>query len=280
MKLKSARALLRLTRPYNVVTSMVIALLGAWLAGPLRTPRPFLAALVVGLLLAAGNVLNDWTDIEVDRINKPYRPLPLGAIRPETALAAAIALYGLGLAVSLSLGAAAFGIAAALASLSVLYSLRLKRLAVVGNVVVSLLFGATILYGGFANGAGWPAGNAAWLIFFLMFAREILKTVEDYAGDKHWGVPTVAVVFGKARALVLFYALAAVFILATVLYGLAAGSPGYWILMIAGVHLPLAYALGRLLLQDSPERVAFAVRLTRWIYAAGLAAILLPTLGV
>ncbi|MFN3268502.1 MAG: UbiA family prenyltransferase, partial [Zestosphaera sp.] len=34
--------------------------------------------LAVGLVSSAGYVINDYFDIEVDKVNKPYRPIPSG----------------------------------------------------------------------------------------------------------------------------------------------------------------------------------------------------------
>ena len=78
--------LVRLTRPVDAVLFLAAALLGGWLAaGPaafggdaLSTLLP--AAFSAALIGLAGNVVNDIYDVEVDRANAPWRPLPAGAV--------------------------------------------------------------------------------------------------------------------------------------------------------------------------------------------------------
>src|SRR5512139_1150182 len=85
------RAVLTLLRPHNMLASALAVVAGAVIAGD---PR---AALVTG----AGNILNDCFDLDVDRINKPRRPLPSGRI----SRGAALSWYG-ALSIIASAGAA------------------------------------------------------------------------------------------------------------------------------------------------------------------------------
>ncbi len=51
------------------------------------------AAFTIVLVNAASNSLNQAADIEADRISKPYRPIPRGVIRPDSAQSLAYILY-------------------------------------------------------------------------------------------------------------------------------------------------------------------------------------------
>jgi len=72
----SVPALIRITRPHNAIVAGLTALLGYLIAtGTLTSPSLVLAVIVV-LITAAGNVINDVYDLEIDRINRPDRPSP------------------------------------------------------------------------------------------------------------------------------------------------------------------------------------------------------------
>jgi len=58
-------------------------------------------------MYAAGMMLNDWFDLDVDRAERPRRPLPSGRIAPAAALNASIALLGVGAILSCAVNAAA-----------------------------------------------------------------------------------------------------------------------------------------------------------------------------
>jgi len=99
-------AWLELARLSNAPTVATNALVGAAIAtvwgrshGAISTPEPWqmltLAAAMVAMY-AAGMMLNDWFDQEIDARERPRRPLPSGRIAPATALNVAITLLGLG----------------------------------------------------------------------------------------------------------------------------------------------------------------------------------------
>jgi geranylgeranylglycerol-phosphate geranylgeranyltransferase len=80
------------------------------------------------------------------------------------------------------------------------YAARLKRVFVVGNVLV-----AAITSSAFAAGALLAARPAAAVVpvliaFFFVLSREVVKGAEDFEGDSAAGADTVAVVAGVGRA--------------------------------------------------------------------------------
>ena len=82
------RACLQLLRPANVATALADVLAGFAIAGlGNRAALPWLL-LATAALYAGGIVLNDVFDREVDRLERPERPIPSGRIR--TAHAAAL----------------------------------------------------------------------------------------------------------------------------------------------------------------------------------------------
>ena len=171
--------LLRITRPGNVLLSALALVAAGFVAvGPGALPQAALQlALAAGaamLCVGGGNTLNDWFDRETDRANHPQRVLPRGELSPQTALNWGRLL----LDNPLPLAIAAVAIALLLA-----YERRLKATGLPGNATVGLLAGGLFLYGGAATGTPgatlWLAGLAA----LATLSRELLKDVQDLAGD-------------------------------------------------------------------------------------------------
>ncbi len=184
---------LRLLRPTNLVVSFVGAVVGALVARANGVSVPaeiwafaVLAGLSTACVTAAGNVLNDVLDLEVDRTNHPDRPLVRGEVSVETARGLVFGLFVAGLFVALPVMAAeplvAFLFATAVLCL-LGYETLLKARGFVGNLVVALLTALVFLYGGAA------AGNAAVLLpfagmaFLATLSREVIKDMEDIRGD-------------------------------------------------------------------------------------------------
>jgi len=212
--------LLRLLRPLNAVLFLAGVALGALLAGG---PEAFAGPALGRVLLAmgsaalvgvAGNAINDVYDLEIDRINRPGRPLPAGLVTPQAARGLWAALTGLGVLLGVLVSPMHAGIAASAAALLWAYSAWLKRTAGWGNLAVAAILGLAILYGGLVPGG---APGAAWLgaafAFLTTLAREVAKDVEDAAGDAAGGARTLPVRWGARRAAVLAVGVAAVTLL-------------------------------------------------------------------
>jgi 4-hydroxybenzoate polyprenyltransferase len=115
-KAQKLKAYLRLCRPANLPTAAADVLAGAAvaayslgdsLAWHTVLPAWYIAvlALISVLLYAAGVVLNDYYDREIDAVERPERPIPSGVVRPEGVLGFgwSLALLAIGLAAWLDL---------------------------------------------------------------------------------------------------------------------------------------------------------------------------------
>lgn len=91
--------LLRLMRLPNVFTALADVLMGFVFARHSFSPGGALVCLVAasGLLYTAGMVLNDVFDLEIDRRERPQRPLPSGQIAVAQAWALGIVMLLLGI---------------------------------------------------------------------------------------------------------------------------------------------------------------------------------------
>jgi geranylgeranylglycerol-phosphate geranylgeranyltransferase len=207
---------LRLVRFPNLVVAAVGVLAGGWIAlGAMRTPTVLvLAALAAVGYGAAGNALNDIWDAAGDRVNRPggERPLAAGRLARGTAdlCVAAGTVLGLGAAALVS-GTAVLVGGVALAVMAV-YSPLLKRRGVLGNVAVALIAGLPLMYGALAVGRA-GAGLVPWtLAAWIHLVREIVKDLDDEAGDRALGRRTLPIVLGARRAALVAATLAATFV--------------------------------------------------------------------
>jgi len=142
--------------------------------------------------------LNDYYDLEIDRINKRIdRPLVRGDISPKTALCLFYLLFPLGLVCSFFVNMTCFIIALVTALISVLYDVKMKKIKLVGNFYIAYIMAIPFIFGGatvlgnntFSFEAINPAIYVVALIAFLAGAgREIMKDVMDFEGDQKKGV--------------------------------------------------------------------------------------------
>ncbi|HEY6625870.1 MAG TPA: UbiA family prenyltransferase, partial [Ignavibacteriaceae bacterium] len=75
-------AIVKIVRPLNFLITFISVIVAAviCLPGYGIELNVFLAALSASLVMASGNIINDIYDIDIDRVNKPSRPLPSGKI--------------------------------------------------------------------------------------------------------------------------------------------------------------------------------------------------------
>ena len=158
----------------------------------------FLTFFTALFLEASTFALNDYYDLEIDRINKRTdRPLVRGDISPKTALYLFYILFPLGLVCSFFVNMTCFIIALVTALISVLYDVKMKKIKLVGNFYIAYIMAIPFIFGGatvlgnnaFSFGTINPAIYIVALIAFLAGAgREIMKDVMDFEGDQKKGV--------------------------------------------------------------------------------------------
>jgi geranylgeranylglycerol-phosphate geranylgeranyltransferase len=214
---ETVRGLLELTRPVNVVAASALTFIGAFVAGGVTT-QPFAVAAAIaatGLAVGAGNAINDYFDREIDRINRPDRAIPRGAVSPRGALVFSAVLFLGAVVLALALPMAAIAIAGINLLALVAYTEVFKGLPGLGNALVAYLVGSTFLFGAAAVGRIGPTVVLFVLAAVATLTREIIKDVEDIEGDRKEGLNTLPIVIGERRALLVAAALLVVAVLAS-----------------------------------------------------------------
>jgi geranylgeranylglycerol-phosphate geranylgeranyltransferase len=198
------------------------------------TAEVYLAFLVAFLVCGAGNVINDYFDFEIDKINNPSRPLPSGKISLRVAHLYALGLFMFGIALCIFINKYALLLAAFNSFLLYLYAWKIKKSgSIEKNFTVSYLVASPFLFGGVA------VENASVTLLLALLAglantgREIIKDIEDLEGDKKI-IKTLPVEIGVEKSAVL----ASTFILAAVLI-----SPLPYVFGILSINYLVAVAL-------------------------------------
>ena len=201
------RAYIELLRVHNCAMAAVACLIGVLVALPSGEPPDPLIVLfgmtAVFLITGAGNAINDVYDIEIDRTNRPSRPLPSGGLSVKRAMLTSLALFIAGIVLSLyiSIAVGFFGcflLALVNSFLLLEYARRLKRTAIYGNIAIAYLTASSFLYGGAILGQSALKGVLVLVVlaFLATLSREVIKDIEDLKGDRKAGAITLPVRMG------------------------------------------------------------------------------------
>ncbi|KQB34951.1 UbiA family prenyltransferase [Acidiplasma cupricumulans] len=143
-----------------------------------------LGAISVFLVTGAGNIINDISDLNTDKINHPDRPLPSGKITRQSALIVSIIIFVIAIIVSSFISYKISLIVFIAEMLLVSYEFKTKKLGLTGNFTISLLIGMIFLFGGVITDSLLKMTLLFLLAFFSNFSREIMKDIEDIKGDQ------------------------------------------------------------------------------------------------
>jgi 4-hydroxybenzoate polyprenyltransferase len=196
------RGYLELMRPANVATALADVLAGFGVARlGHRGALPWLL-LSTACLYAGGVVLNDVFDREIDRVERPERPIPSGRVSTESAAAFGGVLLAIGVASAWRATLAASAIAATIAILVVIYDAWGKRHFAVAPVNMGLCRAFNLLLGIAAVPAmlatSWPL---AFIPLFYIGAVTTISRGEVHGGTR--GPATVALISLGAALLAL-----------------------------------------------------------------------------
>ncbi len=237
------------------------------------------------LIAAAGYIINDYFDLNIDQVNKPDKLVVDKIIRRRWVIVWHIVLSVTGIAIGfyvdytthiLLLG---FSNAVCVFLLFV-YSISLKRKFLAGNILISLLTSWTILVVAWCEynhlikiNNGLHADKIlretflyAGFAFIISLIREVVKDMEDMEGDRKYGCRTMPIVWGinatKVFVAVWLVVLTGVFLIVQV-YALRLG---WWLSVLYSLILilaPLIWIFRKLFPAQSPQdfhRISSAIK--------------------
>jgi 4-hydroxybenzoate polyprenyltransferase len=186
--MSTLRPYVELLRPPNVTTALGDVLAGYAVAGrgqPQALPPLLMATMC---LYAGGVVLNDVCDVDIDRIERPERPIPSGRVSRRAAATLGAVLLAAGVLMAALAGRATGLMALATAGCILLYDLWGKRQTWIGPINMgmcragNLLLGVAVLPSALAW--AWPLG--ALPLVYITAVTAVSR------GEVHGGRRTVA----------------------------------------------------------------------------------------
>jgi geranylgeranylglycerol-phosphate geranylgeranyltransferase len=221
-------------------------------------------------IAAAGNVINDIYDLEVDKVNRPDRPLPSGqmTVRQAKAWTVILVLFGLFFSVLTipysAIGIWTLAIVGLFAVVGLAYAAKGKVMGIWGNFTVAISFAFGLFYGSLIV---WSSIPLVVFVYFITAAsvlqgREAIKGIEDVEGDALRDVQTIARKY-SIRTAAIFAAVCNIvgiigFLLPWIanMLGLNWTGPLYVILLIPGIACVAASAV--LILLNSSKNASRA----------------------
>lgn len=214
---------------------------------------PLTGALMAAVLNIASNGLNQIFDYEIDRVNKPKRPLPSGRMTMGEAWVVTLASFALAFVLAWNVAPGGrrecFWMVVAAAIITTLYSVppfRTKRLGVWANVTIAIPRGVLLKVAGWSS-VKTAMGVEPWFLgaifgLFLLGATTT-KDFADMDGDRRGGCRTLPIQFGVSKAA---WMISPSFVLPFLLIPVGAWTGvltgNFWLLQALGVFMT-AYGL-------------------------------------
>ena len=224
-------------------------------------------------IAAAGYIINDYFDVQIDAINKPDKVIVDKIIKRRWAIVWHWLLSGAGVFISIYISwrTGVWLIAAANFLCTILlwvYSTTFKKKLLTGNIIIALLTAWVIIVLYFFAGADIfsPAGGLAaegvdmrklfkltmlyaGFAFIVSLIREVIKDLEDMEGDRKYQCRTMPIVWGVPVSKVFVAVWISVAIATLLIVQAYAWISGWWIVAVYGfifTILPFGYLLQKL----------------------------------
>jgi len=271
-------AVFRIFRPTNCIITFITIVIAGLIcgAGDFAYTNILLAAFSGSFVTAAGNIINDFFDIEIDRINRPERVLPSGKLSKRFAFNLYFIISASALYLSSLINLESIVIVIISSVLIFLYSYKLKSTPLVGNFIVAFLTGLAFIYGSIAVGNFLCGIIPALFALLINFIREIIKDIEDMKGDKTAGILTYPIKYGSDASIKIVIFTAVLLIISTTIpFLLKIYRIEYFIFVMPVVNGLLVYIIKELKTDQSLINLRKISNLLKLNMVFGLVAIIL-----
>ena len=272
---------IKIVRPLNVISGATAILFSALIVEYKGSiDLVLLPMLVVVFFTIGANVLNDYYDFEVDKINRPDRAIITGEVPRVHALYISIFSFIIGILIALQLNQLSQLISIGISfPLLVFYNAKLKNYPLIGNVVVAFILGLSFIYAGSVFNNIEPLMVPAFLAFGLTLIREIVKDIADIKGDQAINSKTLPIIWGKKKSIKLCAFLSLILgICAFILFIIGYYNFYYGLLLIMTVEIPLGVVVISLINKPSIETAKRGSKLLKICTLGGLFSIYIGTI--
>jgi len=271
-KIKGLLKLLRFELPFSAGVCVVMGQLLALgeFASAAVTVFGFMS---VFLISASILVMNDYFDVETDKINAPHRPIPSNLVTPNEALYFSLLLQLAGILFGYLISVTVLLISIVLAVTGFLYNRYFKKSGLPGNLMVSFSVGMTFIYGGASVGLPFHK----MVLFFGLIAalidlgEEIAADAMDIKGDQLIKSNSLAIKYGKSASLKISSFIFFFVILLSFIPFILNWFPIIYLVPIGIMDISIAYPALRLLNSKNEEGRKFI----RWIYLGAISGIII-----
>lgn len=216
--MKPLITLWKFSRPHTIIGS-VISIFTLYEIVCDKQETPCLSYLIMALVIGIScNIfivgINQIADVNIDKINKPYLPIPSGALSVQQAKMIVLASLFISLGLALIITPYLFGIIALAASIGWAYSmppLYLKKHHVTAALAITTVRGVLLNAGGFLvfnylvnNSLEMPRNVKILTLFIIVFSIVIswFKDLSDMEGDAKYNIKTFAIRYSPRAALI------------------------------------------------------------------------------
>jgi 4-hydroxybenzoate polyprenyltransferase len=249
----------------------------------LLRPQLWWMILSLSLITAAGYSINDYFDLESDKINKPNK-VYITAWNPKVFLWVYVMLNAIGLWIGSSLSPLIFLILCLISLSLFLYSWIFQRYAVVGNLIIATCTAFSIMevYLLFETQQLMLVLFFTVIAYLLTWIRETIKDVEDVDGDAEMGFKTLPIVAGKrfatsfSQSLMIFTLVLFSYFQYQWIWDFFSGRlhTVYFGYQLVCVLIPMAYVYVKLWTAKSPKDFHHLSAVVKYIMCTGVAAML------
>ncbi|HSW56005.1 MAG TPA: UbiA family prenyltransferase [Ignavibacteriaceae bacterium] len=271
-KIKGLLKLLRFELPFSAGVCVVMGQLLA-LGEFASTALTIFGFLSVFLISASILVMNDYFDVETDKINAPHRPIPSNLVTPNEALYFSLLLLLAGILFGYLISVTVLLISIVLAVIGFLYNRYFKKSGLPGNLMVSFSVGMTFIYGGASVGLPFHK----MVLFFGLIAalidlgEEIAADAMDIKGDQLIKSNSLAIKYGKSVSLKISGYIFFFVILLSFIPFILNWFPLIYLVPIGIMDISIAYPALRLLNSKNEEGRKYI----RWIYLGAISGLIL-----
>lgn len=241
-----------------------------------------LIALTLAVANGAANVINGVYDVELDKVNKPNRPIPAGRVSWQDANSIGVILLGFALVLGFNLSYWFGMILSAILLLAWAYSAppRLRRFLVFSNLSIAVPRGGLIViatYAVFGNPFDPVAIFGGLMIGAFVFGANTTKDFADETGDKMGGIRNFVTVFGKRQASFLMLP----FLWSPYLFTVLGVWAGYFSIGVLWIYalIPLTAYMSYLIIADA-DKPSIGENTRLWILFYAFSALLVTIYAV
>jgi 4-hydroxybenzoate polyprenyltransferase len=259
----------------------------------------YLLVMASVVIAAAGYIINDYFDLQIDAVNKPAKVVVDKIVKRRWAIMWHWILSGLGILLSVYISYRIGNWIIAIANVFCVlllwfYSTTFKKRILSGNVIIAALTAWVIVVVYFfcgANIAVWqqadiPFDAPKFFKFMILYAgfafivsliREVIKDLQDMEGDARYSCRTMPIVWGVPASKVFTGVWLVVCIAALVIVQLYAWQSGWWLVAVYSfvfIISPLVLILRRLYIATTPKQYHQLSTYVKLVMLAGILSML------